>query len=108
LAILDPSGAFTYANEQWFFIAGVTKEKRQMHLPLLNTGAIDDIDREYYAAKWVELTTKLLPITMELRMSNPWVGDIAGSVLTIQRWMLATFSPELDDDGNLKSVMGCR
>ncbi|PQE10242.1 hypothetical protein CJF32_00000779 [Rutstroemia sp. NJR-2017a WRK4] len=107
LAILDPSGAFTYANEQWFFIAGVTKEKRQMHLPLLNTGAIDDIDKEYYAAKWVELTTKLLPITMEIRMSTPWVGDIAGSVLTIQRWMLATFSPELDDDGNLKSVMGC-
>ncbi|RAL65672.1 hypothetical protein DID88_005343 [Monilinia fructigena] len=43
----------------------------------------------------------------QTRMGNPWVGNIAGSTLTIQRWVLATFSPELDENGNLKSVMGC-
>jgi len=41
-------------------------------------------------------------------MEQPWIGDIAGSTLTIQRWVLATFSGEKDENGKLKSVMGCK
>ncbi|KAI9649819.1 hypothetical protein NHQ30_002401 [Ciborinia camelliae] len=107
LAILDPDGRLTYANEQWFHISGLVKNEKLSETPFSWVAAIGDLDRPKFTSKWVELITKNTTIAIETRMGQPWVGDIAGSTLTIQRWVLATFSPELDENGNLKSVMGC-
>ncbi|RAL65670.1 hypothetical protein DID88_005341 [Monilinia fructigena] len=107
LAILDPDGVLTYANEQWFSISGLSKTETLSEIPFSWVAAIGDLDRPKFTSKWAELISQNTTIVIETRMGNPWVGNIAGSTLTIQRWVLATFSPELDENGNLKSVMGC-
>ncbi|KAB8297813.1 hypothetical protein EYC80_001611 [Monilinia laxa] len=107
LAILDPDGVLTYANEQWFSISGLSKNETLSETPFSWVAAIGDLDRPKFTSKWAELISQNTTIVIETRMGNPWVGNIAGSTLTIQRWVLATFSPELDENGNLESVMGC-
>ncbi|QSZ30259.1 hypothetical protein DSL72_004781 [Monilinia vaccinii-corymbosi] len=107
LAILDPDGVLTYANEQWVSISGLPKGETLSETPFSWTAAIIDLDMPKFTSKWAELVTQNTTVVIETRMENPWVGDVAGSTVTIQRWVLATFSPELDKNGNLKSVMGC-
>ncbi|TGO24044.1 hypothetical protein BPAE_0113g00010 [Botrytis paeoniae] len=107
LAILDPEGRLTYANEQWFHISGLAKSEILAEIPFSWMNAIYELDRPKFRSQWFALVEKATPFVIETRMEQPWVGDIAGSTLTIQRWVLGTFSGENDENGRLKSVMGC-
>ncbi|KAF7872839.1 uncharacterized protein EAF02_008910 [Botrytis sinoallii] len=107
LAILDPEGRLTYANEQWFHISGLAKSETLAEIPFSWMNAIYELDRPKFRSQWFALVEKATPFVIETRMEQPWVGDIAGSTLTIQRWVLGTFSGENDENGKLKSVMGC-
>ncbi|KAF7869843.1 hypothetical protein EAF04_004627 [Stromatinia cepivora] len=107
LAILDPEGRLTYANEQWFQISGLAKNETLSKSPFSWMGAIDELDRPKFGSQWLALIKNTTPFVIETRMKQPWIGDIAGSTLTIQRWVLGTFSGENDEGGKLKNVMGC-
>lgn len=108
LAILDPEGRLTYANDQWFHISGLEKNETLSETPFSWMAAIDQLDRPKFKSKWLALIQNNTTMVIETRMEQPWVGDIAGSTFTIQRWTLSTFSPELDENGRLKSVVGCK
>lgn len=47
-------------------------------------------------------------MTIESRMQTPWEGDIGGSIIRAQRWILTSIFPEVNDAGVLQSVMGCK
>lgn len=108
LVIMSASGAIEYANSQWFNISGhssTVSPKEATTSPWTN--AILEDDQPYFALKWSELVTKRKTITIEARMRTPWEGEIAGSRVNAQRWILASFYPEFDETGTLISVMGC-
>ena len=108
LVIMDPKGKIIYANGQWFTISGHPQDSTESAAPLSWTNAIYEDDQDYFASKWQELITQKITITLEVRMQTPWEGDVGGSMLKIPRWILASVSPEVSDDGELLSVMGCK
>jgi hypothetical protein len=105
---MSASGVIEYANSQWFHISGhlPSETPEEVTTYSWSTAILDD-DQAYFALKWSELVTKRKTITIEARMRTPWDGEIAGSRVNAQRWILASFYPELDETGTLISVMGC-
>lgn len=107
LVIMDPSGKITYANAQWFSVSGHPRESAESAVPLSWRNTILEDDREYLTSKWEELNTQKTTITLEVRMQTEWEGDVGGSVIKIPRWILGSFYPEVSEEGELLSVMGC-
>lgn len=108
LVIMDPMGRITYANPQWFSISGHPQDSTESAAPLSWTNTILEDDQEYLATKWEELITRKSTITLEVRMQTQWEGDVGGSVIKIPRWILASIYPEVSEEGELLSVMGCK
>jgi PAS domain S-box-containing protein len=108
LVIMTPEGVIEYANSQWYTISGHPKELEITAAPLSWTNAIAKDDQAFFSSKWDELISQKRTITLEARMQTPWEGEIGGSIIKTQRWILASIYPEVDDDGSLKSVMGCK
>lgn len=104
---MDPSGSIEYANSQWYKISGHPEDDVSAG-GLSWTNAIFEDDQAYFTAKWEELITQKKTVTIEARMQTPWEGDIGGSIIKIQRWILALVSPTVDENGTLQSVMGCK
>ena len=69
--------------------------------------AILENDQAHFTSKWEELITQKKTVTIESRMQTPWEGDIGGSLIKTQRWILTSIFPEVDEIGTLRSVMGC-
>jgi hypothetical protein len=105
---MDPMGKITYANAQWFSISGHPQDSTESAVPLSWTNTILQDDQEYLASKWEELITQKTTITLEVRMQTQWEGDVGGSVIKIPRWILASIYPEVSENGELLSVMGCK
>jgi PAS domain-containing protein len=105
---MDPMGKITYANGQWFTITGHPQDSPESAVPLSWTNAIFEDDQAYFATKWEDLITQKMTITLEVRMQTPWEGEIGGVLQKIPRWILASVYPEVSEDGELLSVMGCK
>jgi PAS domain S-box-containing protein len=107
LVVMDADGKITYANSQWFEISGHPNDRSVLAASLSWTKAISEEDLPYFASKWEEMKTNHVTITMEVRMQKPWDGQLGGTLLRRQRWILASMFPEVSEDGILMSVMGC-
>lgn len=55
--------------------------------------------------EWEHLTKGKGKRTFELRLRNPWLDERSGTYK--QKWILASCDQEFDEDGNLKTIMGC-
>lgn len=108
LVIMDPLGKITYANAQWFSISGHPRESAETSVPLSWANTILDDDRDYLRSKWEELLAQKTTVTLEVRMQTEWEGDVGGSVIKIPRWILASIYPEVSEEGELLSFMGCK
>ena len=108
LVIMDPQERITYANSQWFTISGHPQESSTPTSALSWTNAILEDDQEFFYSKWRDLISNHISQVIEIRMQVPWEGDVGGSRIKIQRWILASVFPEVSDTGTLLSVMGCK
>jgi PAS domain-containing protein len=106
LVIMDPSGDIEYANSQWHKISGLQLGSSKAG-PLSWISAILEDDQHYFSEKWHQLITEKKTLTIEVRMKTEWEGDIGGTIVKTQRWILASLYPE-EENGALRSVMGCK
>lgn len=107
LVILDTDAKIKYANSQWFNISGHPRAHSGGLGALSWIGAILDEDLPLFKEKWDEMLTTRQAITMEVRMSNQWEGVVGGAKLTIPRWALCSISPEISENGEISTIMGC-
>lgn len=66
---------------------------------------ISELDHAIIGKEWEILTTQRGKREFELRLRNPWRDDATGKLK--QKWILASCDQEFDEEGNLKSIMGC-
>ncbi len=66
---------------------------------------ISQLDHELMGKEWELLTTKQGKRVFELRLRNPWYHPVTGECK--QKWILASCDQEFNDDGTLKTIMGC-
>lgn len=62
-------------------------------------------DKELMRTEWSNLAEKRVPRTFELRLQKKWYDKTSGK--STPTWILASATPEKNEDGSVKSVMGC-
>ena len=55
--------------------------------------------------EWSNLAVARIPRTFEIRIKKKWYDKTSGK--STPTWMLVSASQEQNEDGSLKSVMGC-
>lgn len=65
---------------------------------------LSEIDHPMMMKEWEILTTQKAKRTFPLRLRNPWINDRG---VARQKWILASCDQEFDEEGNLKTIMGC-
>jgi PAS domain S-box-containing protein len=98
---LSPDGNIVYANDMWYEITG---HPRGLEGEMSFMNVISESSHPLITKEWEILTTEKGKRTFELRLRNPWY-DEAGNPK--QKWILASCDQEFDEEGNLKSIMGC-
>lgn len=66
---------------------------------------LSEIDHPMMMKEWTILTTTRAKRNFELRLRNPWFNEKTGK--NEQKWILASCDQEFDEQGNLKTIMGC-
>ncbi|KAG4420373.1 hypothetical protein IFR04_006485 [Cadophora malorum] len=105
----DPDCSITWANSQCYEMTGHSRDEAE-HYPMSILNCIENQDRGAFKAEWQRLKDTNEEVSMELRLKRPWIqqetNDSAQSVRDT-RWILFLAVPQLDDDGNLTSVLAC-
>lgn len=65
---------------------------------------LSEEDHPMMAKEWEILTTQKATRIFELRLREPWI-DEKGQLR--QKWILASCGQEWDEQGKLKTIMGC-
>lgn len=64
---------------------------------------ISELDHPLISKEWEILTTQKGRRSFALRLRNPWIDE----GIPRQKWILCSCDQEFDQEGNLKTVMGC-
>jgi PAS domain S-box-containing protein len=99
---LSPDGNVVYANDMWYEITG---HPRGLEGDMSFMNVISESDHPLITKEWEILTTEKGRRTFELRLRKPWFDEATGTPR--QKWILASCDQEFDEDGKLKSIMGC-
>ncbi|KUJ17359.1 uncharacterized protein LY89DRAFT_733212 [Mollisia scopiformis] len=99
---LSPDGNILYCNDMWYEITG---HPRGLEGEMSFMNVLSEIDHPMMAVEWEILTTTKARRNFELRLRKPWVDEITKEEK--QRWILASCDQEFDEDGKLKTIMGC-
>ncbi len=99
----DTKGTLVEANERYFEMTGHPRESTD-ELSFLST--IADESQEVAREMWYNMMNSHKSLTRELHMKYPKVQprDLSGE--PIEYWVLATSSPEIDQNGEVVSIMG--
>lgn len=65
---------------------------------------LSECEHELMGREWKILTTEKGKRVFELRLRNPWYDEWGNPK---QKWILASCDQEFDEEGRLKSIMGC-
>lgn len=98
---LSPGGNMEYANDMWYEITG---HPRGLEGEMSFMNVISEIDHPIINEEWKLLVTEKGRRTFELRLRNPWIDE---SGVARQKWILASCDQEFDEQGKIKSIMGC-
>lgn len=98
---LAPDGNLLYANDMWYEITG---HPRGLEGEMSFMNVISEIDHPLITKEWELLVTEKGRRTFELRLRNPWIDDEG---IARQKWIIASCDQEFDEQGNIKSIMGC-
>ena len=67
--------------------------------------AVFEEDLDLMRNEWSNLADKNIPRTFELRLKKKWYDKTSGK--SSPTWILASATQEHNEDGSVKSVMGC-
>ncbi|CZR56710.1 uncharacterized protein PAC_06599 [Phialocephala subalpina] len=99
---LSPDGGILYCNDMWYEITG---HPRGLEGEMSFMNVLSEIDHPMMMREWEILTTQKAKRNFELRLRNPWIDERTGEKK--QKWILASCDQEFDEEGNLKTIMGC-
>ncbi|KAK5095892.1 hypothetical protein LTR70_003211 [Exophiala xenobiotica] len=96
----DATGSITFANDAWHSISSFPRDR-----PIGNSWIkyVKEADQPSAWESWSTMLKKGCPVSIEFRFKTPW-RDKFGN--TTDTWVLASASPETDEDGNLTRVFG--
>jgi signal transduction histidine kinase/CheY-like chemotaxis protein len=105
LALVDPSGAVVFSNDFWTNMTSIAPE----HPPMSWLEAVVAEDKPLLLDAWQQLSKGKAPVKYKARIRKPWRGystangDMEAEVTTV----LSAGYPDLDSEGNVKSIMSC-
>ncbi|RMY18349.1 hypothetical protein D0867_05390 [Hortaea werneckii] len=105
--IADSRGKLTYANDTWYEISRVPRDRVEKAVGKDGEAAwMEEVlpaDRELVKQLWSDLVIRTKPISNEFRFKAQW-EDRNGE--RGDTWVLFSAYPEKYDDGKLKSIFG--
>lgn len=99
--IADATGSITFANDAWYKISSYPSAQSPIGNKWINY--VKDEDKESTWRTWQSMLKKKCPISMEFRFNTPWQDKFGNSNDT---WVLASASPERDEDGQISRIFG--
>ena len=98
--IADVNGSLFLVNDAWYDITSYPRDA-----PVGDDWIeyVFDGDKDQVREAWKVMLITKTPITLEFRCRTTWKDKLGNTSYT---WVLTSASPELDEDGNLKSVFG--
>lgn len=102
ILILDPKGNLLFGNSAWFELIMAKASTRDQY-----NDAIHPDDLALRNSKWSEMLREKLPVNYQLRFNKAWkpprsLGVGAAETCT---FTLISMWPDVDNDGNIQSVM---
>ncbi|OTA32402.1 hypothetical protein BTJ68_08079 [Hortaea werneckii EXF-2000] len=105
--IADSSGKLTFANDTWYEISRVPRDRAEKAVGKNGEAAwMEEVlpaDRELVKQLWSDLVVRTKPISNEFRFKAQWEDRNGERGNT---WVLFSAYPEKYDDGKLKSIFG--
>jgi PAS domain S-box-containing protein len=96
----DAAGALVLVNDAWY---DLTSFPRDLDVGNSWIDFVYDEDRDYVWNTWQTMLAQKCPISIEFRFNTPRNDKMGNET---QTWVLASASPEKNEDGNLKRVFG--
>ena len=97
----DEAGSITFANDAWYKISSYPNNGKPIGNEWIKY--VKEEDREVTWQAWSTMLKKKCPVTTEFRFKTVW-RDKFGN--TNDFWVLASASPEKDENGNITRVFG--
>lgn len=96
----DSAGSINFANDAWYDISSFPKG-----MPIGNKWIdyVVDTDKQPTWQAWTNMLENKVPITVEFRFRTLWRDSLGKESYS---WVLASASPEKDEDGNITRVFG--
>lgn len=104
---INQDGVLDWANDKYWEITGLSsKPEDRLQFSFLDCVATED--RQKAIEAWDQSRSNKLSMELELRLKRKWTppSAIVRPIEAENRWILVSFVPFLDDDGEVKSVMG--
>ncbi|KAH8796996.1 hypothetical protein F5882DRAFT_458574 [Hyaloscypha sp. PMI_1271] len=99
---LNPKGDILYCNDMWYEITG---HPRGLEGEMSFMNVISELDHPIITEEWIRLTTQRGRRSFALRLRNPWIDEATGTPR--QKWILCSCDQEFDEEGRIKTIMGC-
>jgi PAS domain S-box-containing protein len=96
----DSSGKLVLVNDAWY---DITSYPRDIQVSNFWMEYVYKDDKEHVKKAWQTMLAQKCPISIEFRFNTPWRDKVGN---TSETWVLASASPEKDEDGQLKRVFG--
>ena len=96
----DATGSIAFANDAWHSISSFPRDR-----PIGNDWIkyVKEADQSSAWECWSTMLKKGCPVSMEFRFKTPWRDKFGNASDT---WVLASASPEKDEDGNITRIFG--
>ncbi|KAJ9664672.1 hypothetical protein H2198_000018 [Neophaeococcomyces mojaviensis] len=96
----DATGSIVFANDAWCKLSSYPRDK-----PIGNEWIkyIIEEDKQSAWQCWQTMLKRKCAVSMEFRFKTPWRDRLGNMTET---WVLASCSPEKDEDGNITRVFG--
>jgi hypothetical protein len=105
---MTADGCINYCNETWFKITNHPRDA-PLDQPFSWISKVKNEDLHIVQSAWQGIMTTHVSPTMEFRLKHPWhaPGSSSESAPLVPTWVQSSYFPEVDESGNVKSVMSC-
>lgn len=96
----DATGSIVFANDAWYKLSSYPRDK-----PIGNEWikCVKEEDKQPAWQCWQTMLKRKCAVSIEFRFRTPWRDKLGNMTET---WVLASCSPEKDEDGNIARVFG--
>ncbi|RDW59895.1 hypothetical protein BP6252_12982 [Coleophoma cylindrospora] len=104
--IVDAAGNIVFHNKAWAKMTGYVGSLGEA-MDWLNLSVDEDV--EISVRNWKILLEEKIPVVFEARIKKPWMPpNLIGTETALDyTWVQADCFPEIDENGNVKNIIGC-